>query len=509
MSNLLARAADATACAMLNDIGGAGTRMAVWTMWAPKAALVPLTVGALGYMANNLLCQETAGPPGPGDPELKGCVKGQPGKGYVIRHRSKAGEVRSCMQPVAGEIVGLGQMREFNGYWGRQVEFIHWENGNTMFYNACVARTEEEARDAEYWLGVPEGECVKEEDPDGPGQPNPDLPPYDYTDPETNCNYTLKLEGFVQQYENGPAQPVWNIRSADSGRADGGRMGGCSLSPTIYIGGDGSGDGGPNGPPQFPVPPTIPPDGPDGVPWWLPPLLGATTGALLNQIGRLLNDTFNYNMNPGAFEFIAPCDFTDEGKNESRIYTWQEEPLILRLHTHQVAMMQMLQQHLDWKTPICGNEKPPLEGQWVTTRWLSTEKMDHSGVRLRKLFRYRTKSTRNLGQLSAYWESFTWQAGPVIVWHEGAWWGSPKVWAASQEEGQRVIRFAAAEAGLDPDQDGQWGTSSSRSPRYGMSGTMTIHLKDGFPWVSARESDSWPNTLARAHDSESRTLFTI
>jgi hypothetical protein len=116
------------------------------------------------------------------------------------------------------------------------------------------------------------------------------------------------------------------------------------------------------------------------------------------------------------------------------------------------------------------------------------------------LFRYRTKSTRDLGQLSAYWEAFTWEAGDVCVFHKGAWWGTPQVWAASQEEGQRVIRFAAAEAGIDPDQNGEWGISSSRSPRYGMSGTMTIEMHEGFPWVSSRQGPSFPNTLALMQD---------
>jgi hypothetical protein len=402
------------------------------------------------------------------------------------------------MQPIANEIVAIGPIKKFNGFYGHEVEFKR-ADGSTMFYRSCVSRTEEGVAGASYWLNVPEGECSESNNPEDPGTPVPPNHDYDYTDPETNCNYTLKLEGFVQQYENGPAEPVWNIRSADSARADGGRMGACNLSPTIYIGGDGSGGDGTK-PPQFPVPPEIPPDGPDGVPWWLPPLLGATTGALLNQIGRLLNDTFNYPMEPGLFELTAPCDYTEQGKNESREWAFQKTPLILRLHDHQVAMMEIMQQHLDWKTPTCGgNAKPVLEGQWVTTRWQSLEKMAHSGVRLRKLFRYRTKSTRNLGQLSAYWEAFTWQAGDVCVYHKGAWWGTPQVWAASQEEGERVIRFAAAEAGLDPDQDGQWGISSSRSPRYGMSGTMRIHIKDGFPWVSSRDGASWPNTLARQH----------
>jgi hypothetical protein len=228
------------------------------------------------------------------------------------------------------------------------------------------------------------------------------------------------------------------------------------------------------------------------------------TGALLNTISRLLTDSLGTPMEAGGFTLSAPCEFDEEGNRLTAQWTFEPQPWFERIHDHQVVMMQIMQQHLDFKTPICGdasNEKPLLEGQWVTTRWESTEKMAHSGRRLRKLFRYRTKSTRDLGQLSAYWEAFTWEAGPVRVHHKGAWWGTPAVWAASQEEGERVIRFAAAEAGLDPDQDGEWGTSSSRSPRYGMSGTMKATLFEGFPWIASRDGEAWPNVLAKTRDS--------
>jgi hypothetical protein len=164
------------------------------------------------------------------------------------------------------------------------------------------------------------------------------------------------------------------------------------------------------------------------------------------------------------------------------------------------AIVELLQAHKNFKQPICGNEKPVLEGQWVTTRWISDEKMVDSGRRLRKLFRYRTKSTRDLGQLSAYWEQFVWRAGPVCVRHTGAWWGDPQVWAESAEEGKRVIRHAASEAGIDSDQVGEWAVSSSRSPRYGMSGTMKVLQHAGFPWVASRDGANWPNMLAKKSD---------
>ena len=497
MSSVLQRAADATACQMLNDIGSAGTQLAVWTMWTPKVALVPLTVGGLSYMANNLLCQETDGPPtGPCGPNTDGCIRTDNGYGYLESFVEPDGWATRNGTTEITEILSIGGEIESSGIWGKRVD-VKLRDGSQSSINAYLSRDQQAAAAARFRIGLLAGECADSCSPDQPGNPTPPTPDYEYTDPETTCNYTLKLEGFVQQYEDGPAEPVWNIRSADSARADGGRMGACNLSPTIYIGGDGSGGDGTK-PPQFPVPPEIPPDGPDGVPWWLPPLLGATTGALLNQIARLLNDTFNYPTEPGMFELVAPCDYDAEGENETRKWAFQKSPLINRIHDHQIAMMEIMQQHLDWKTPTCiGHAKPPLEGQWVTTRWESIETMEHSNRRLRKLFRYRTKSTRDLGQLSAYWESFSWRAGSVCVRHTGAWWGDPQVWAESEEEGKRVIRHAAAEAGIDPNQVGRWAVSRSRSPRYGMSGTMRVKLFEGFPWVASRDGAAWPNILAK------------
>ncbi len=189
-----------------------------------------------------------------------------------------------------------------------------------------------------------------------------------------------------------------------------------------------------------------------------------------------------------------------EDEAEPTVVVLPPEKYMSRIQSSLDALPVLLQAHLGYKTPTCGNEKPELEGQWVTTRWISDEKMVDSSRRLRKLFRYRTKSTRDLGQLSAYWASFTWKSGPVCVIHKGAWWGTPQIWAESAEEGQRVIRHAAAEAGIDPDQIGRWTISSSGSPRYGMSGTMKILKKEGFPWVASRDGAQWPNYLALSRD---------
>ena len=158
------------------------------------------------------------------------------------------------------------------------------------------------------------------------------------------------------------------------------------------------------------------------------------------------------------------------------------------------ALTILLQYHLSLKTPICEPTKPVLEGTWISTRWESDSNSPASNRPLRKLFRYRSKSTRNEDQLREYWAAFTWQAGPVCVRHTGAWWGDPQVWAATAEEGKRVLRAAGAEAGIDPDQTGQWIISSSDSPRYGMSGTMRLEEANGLRWVTRRDGPDGPWT---------------
>ena len=156
------------------------------------------------------------------------------------------------------------------------------------------------------------------------------------------------------------------------------------------------------------------------------------------------------------------------------------------------AMQHLLQAHLGYKTPTC-NVKPELRGDWVTAQWISDEASADSPLRLRKRTRYRSESGRSDAELAAYFAGFAWEAGPVCVKHVGAWWGTPQVWASSANEGKRVIRHLAGEAGIDPDSTGRWEVGGSRNPRFGRTGTMRLRTIDGFPWVSSRDgSDMLP-----------------
>ena len=147
------------------------------------------------------------------------------------------------------------------------------------------------------------------------------------------------------------------------------------------------------------------------------------------------------------------------------------------------------------KDCACGDPKPELLGDWVSIRFVSDGNSPNGTAPLRKLFRYRSQSSRDEQQLRDYWAGFTWQAGPVIVQHKGTWWGTPQVWASSAEEGKRVLRFAAGEAGASPDTDGEWIVTGSASPRYGMQGTMRVQQYRGRDWITSRIGPSGPVEL--------------
>jgi hypothetical protein len=470
--------------------------------------MVPLTAGAAMLLAANYACSDMDLGDAPSGGGVDGCGQMEDG-GYGQLQRSYGSDVwvnfgdiyfndRTVTSVSKGDVYQSG-----NGTWCNTV-YVSLFNAEQSFGYADCHSSKGKAEAATYRILPVVGECVQPEKPDPSPLPPEITEPISYTDSVTNCNFNLTLQGFAEPVPGGPVRPVYLMQQAGEQRNDGGRMGGCNWPDTIFMPSEGGGGGdGPNGPVYLPVPdgPT-PPDGPGGVPWWAAPLLGGATNAALQLIGNGLKDALGPKLPEGSFTLQAPCDEDEQGQPLTQTWTYPEQKWEERSIAHQITILEALQTHLNWKTPICPpeNEKPPLEGEWVTTRWESTEVMPHSGHRLRKQFRYRSKSGLSIGQRSAYWEFFQWQAGDFVVRHEGAWWGNPQVWAASEEEGKRVIRFAAGEAGLDPDKTGEWKVSSSSSPRYGMSGTMRIQLYKGFPWISSRGGAAYPNVLAKAHD---------
>lgn len=150
------------------------------------------------------------------------------------------------------------------------------------------------------------------------------------------------------------------------------------------------------------------------------------------------------------------------------------------------AIAELLQPLKTWKQPICSSEKPVLEGDFRTISFISDARSPDGRDRLRKRFRYRSQSGIDLAELVDHWKDFVWDAGPVCVQHSGHTWGTPQVWAATAEEGKRVIQHAGREAGVDPDQVGKWTIGGSSNPRFGMPGRMRVNTAKGFYWITER-----------------------
>ena len=248
--------------------------------------------------------------------------------------------------------------------------------------------------------------------------------------------------------------------------------------------------GGGEPPVYFPVPTPLPdPDG--GLPWWAGPLMGAIGGALLNQLLDGMNSLFPPIAKPGSFTLIAPCDVDDAGNPQNRTWQFAESSVMERLHAHQVALMEIMQQHLDWKTPTCDcNEPEQYEGDFRTISFRSDQTSPYGKSRLRKRFRYRSVSGNDLGAIVDHWKDFTWEGGPYRVRWIGKSWRSPEIWAASEAEGQRVIQHAAAEAGAYALETGGWSTRISRSPRLGVPGTMRVDTTGGYFWITERDGSN-------------------
>ena len=138
-------------------------------------------------------------------------------------------------------------------------------------------------------------------------------------------------------------------------------------------------------------------------------------------------------------------------------------------------------------------EEPELAKHWRSIRFESDEPSPNSRTRLHKLFRYRGHSPGVVESVADHWKDFRWTTGPVCVYHKGSPLGTPQVWAATADEGQRVIRHAGREAGIDPDQTGEWGVSGSDNPRYGVSLEVGMFCVDGCWSATARPGpDGYP-----------------
>ncbi len=331
----------------------------------------------------------------------------------------------------------------------------------------------------------------------------PPIETYPYTDPETGCVLNVDFQGFLQASEGGDVAPVYLIQSPpDDSRAGGGRIvGGCNFAPTIYYGGPGGpqgpgGPSGPSGPVNIPVDPDDPQeDGPDGEPWWTDYVKAALGGVVAGITEQVIEGFLAGEQPSMIYRAVSVCEKDESGEPISEAV---EIPIpALKAPAAQIAAgcncraitgSQELQATYLWQM-----EKPTLEGDWRTISFRSESTSPYGKSCLRKRFRYRSQSGLGLDSIVDHWKDFTFTSGPVIVSHKGHSWGTPQVWAATADEGKRVIQHAAGEAGFDANQVGRWVISSSSSARYGVSDTMKVDKKDGYFCITCRDgSDNRP-----------------
>jgi len=321
------------------------------------------------------------------------------------------------------------------------------------------------------------GAVCEEDAPLGPPQP----PTHVHPDPGSGCEINVDFLGWGLR-ESGNVSGIWEMTpNLPASRSSGGVIGGCNFAPTIYVdgGGGGGGDGGGGGGYSFPVPDPLPPDGDE--PWWAPLARGALQGAAAAGTQAVLEKLLETPYPGGSYELNGVCERDPNGDpmDVTRSTTFPPAAGIDAVLHRLDALAEMFQFDKELRQPTC-HIKPALTGDWVTVNFQSDEASPGGERPLRKQFRYRDQTSSPLETHVAHWESFEWDAGPVIVISKNLSWGTPQVWAASVEEGKRVIRHAAQVAGVDlDDPKHKWIVSGSNDPRYGRTGRMKLDTRRG------------------------------
>ncbi len=474
----------------------------IYTLWTAGTGVVPLTAGALTLLAQGAACSPMDIGPSPGFSRVDGCKSIADGWGQLYIKGSWTDWTATA--PLANDricrIVSIAPEPTFNinTGWAYLCQFeSNYVNGEGCTLGSPVlvktnAASEQEARTAVFKLVPTTGVCGESDTPYGE---MPEIPDYEYNDPETGCTLNYHFEGFAELSRGGEASPVFLVSGGDvQSVRSGKKVGGCNVynyiaykrdkvGPEVPIYGDPGGPGGPGNPP-------FPPQNDDD-PFWIRALRDALGLFIIDQLLELFN--LGQGEGPMApakqYQMIAPCDEISEGVPEVITALLPEQPIFDRILSMQEEQLAFLQQHLNWKHHVC-DEKPELEGDWRTISFRSVSTSPYGKSCLRKRFRYRSLSGIGLGGVVDHWKNFTWQSGSVIVSHKGHSWGTPQVWAASENEGKRVIQHAAREAGFDAFETGEWVISSSSSSRYGVSASMKVDTTGGYYWITDRDGSN-------------------
>ena len=338
---------------------------------------------------------------------------------------------------------------------------------------------------AVYLYVADEADCAQDGGTGGGVQPDPIVVT------EGNCNYTVEFKNYIYAPGGKISGDLWLIEGSGPTLQTTSALTQCTISPTIVYSPV-------TGPDEF-----INPFGEDGENLTIEEIIRQIKSGQRDSVNEI-NDHTDESLEQwfddrvpviggGNWDLQGVCERDANGNKldpqptESWSYNGGPAPVVAN---YQLELVQeIIQQLLDWRHEIC-SEEVPLEGDWVTLEFKSDEISPHGNACLRKIFRYRSKSGRDLGETIDYWKDFTWDAGPVCVRHIGAWWGKRQCWADSIAEGKRVIEFAGTEAGIDPNQEGQWLITGSDDPRYGQPGTMRIRINQGTYCITKRSGPS-------------------
>ena len=479
----LDNAAGAATCQALATGGSALIGYGAVGLAAGGTGIVPIAAGSLALLAANLGCTwdpDNPGPPPSGEGQVGGCLQVQVRAEVIFKGKGPPQPTNPTLEWRRLDKAIYTGIRQ-DGRYTYTLEGLDGTGTATSLDGVSVSPDYVPG----YFTLNSDASNPCTDDQPIPDPPPIDIPPYEYTDPEDGCKLTVNLKGF-QQDPTGAINPVFKIEpSADELlRADGGVIGGCNFSPVIYTGGPPGG----GQPPQYrPWNPDW--DGPGGglSPWrdFLNDLAGSLISNLLyDALQKLYEQPFP----PASYKLIAPCDEDPDGNPLEINVEIPALPTNDAIATRIEALIPILQGQKDFKQPICPPVKP--EGEFRTIGFISENYSPNGRNYLRKRLRYRSMSGIGLGELIDYWKDFEFDAGPVTVKHRGASWGTITVWAASADEGKRVIRHAAREALIDADQVGRWEISGSSSSRLGMPGRMRVNNSGGFYWVTERDGAS-------------------
>ena len=484
-------AVGAAICSGLDEVGANllySGALALRTGVGAKPGALMIGAGALSFYLQQTGCSW----PDPGDganqPPIPGCWKANKGFIQVWQEQPSGFPVEEInvtvnLQQFLGWITPFNfSLHSSGAYSTAYADYDYINEDGQQRRETSIIRGDKNLRPLPmYMKEFPDEDGIFECGGDEPAHDPVLMPPQVIN--QGDCVYNVSHLGWTIDQESDLLYSVHQVESGGSagGRSDGGRMGGCNFEPTLIIGG-GDGTGGPG----VPIPP-LPPGGDGDEPWWLPLARQAAATAAGNLIADGIKALLEPEVEGVTYTMPAPCDVDEEGNS----LEWTGE---IPAQKYQAAVLDrldaisnQLSQHLQWKTPICSPEPVQLEGDFRTISFISDETSPYGKSRLRKRLRYRSLSGIGLGELVDHWKDFTWEAGPVVVGHVGASWGTPKVWAASEDEGKRVLRHAAGDAGIDPDQEGQWQVRSSAGTRNGVSGTMRVNTKGGYWWITARD----------------------